>query len=114
MRQARAMGERWIPCVCLAAAVLAGCDKKAATPLAPAASALTASAPVAASWHYAVDPKSTTQIDMPGVKEHIKGNTTAATGTLHIVPTDLSRSPALVLIALPTFITHTFASDEDS
>ncbi len=108
------MGERWIPCVCLAAAVLAGCDKKDATPLAPAASALTASAPVAASWHYAVDPKSTTQIDMPGVKEHIKGDTTAATGTLDIVPKDLSQSRGLVRIDLSTFSTHTFGSDEDA
>src|SRR5258708_8012635 len=77
-----------IAAVAMAVAALA-CSRKDETPLAPAASALASSAPVASSWRYAVDPKSTTQVDMPGGKEHIKGDTTAATGTLDVVPKDL-------------------------
>ncbi len=98
----------------LALAVAAGCGKKDEAPLAPAASALASSAPVASAWSYAVDPRSTTQIDMPGVKEHIKADTTAATGTLDVVPKDLAQSRGLVRIDLSTLSTHTFGTDDDA
>jgi hypothetical protein len=98
----------------VALAVAGGCSKKDEAPLAPSASALATSAPVASSWHYAVDPKSTTQVDMPGVKEHIKGDTSAAAGTLDVFPKDLSQSRGLVRIDLATFSTHTFGSDDDA
>jgi hypothetical protein len=99
---------------CVASTAAVGCSKKEEAPLAPAASALSSSEPVASSWHYLVDPKSTTQVDMPGVKEHIKGDTTAATGTLDVAPKDLSQSRGLVRIDLATFSTHTFGSDDDA
>lgn len=91
------------------------CSKKTDDPnLAPAASALSASTaePVSRAWHYAIDPKSTTEVDMPGLTEHIKGRTTAATGTLDIVPSDLTQSRGVVRVDLSTFATHTFG-DED-
>jgi hypothetical protein len=94
-----------------------GCSKKEETPLAPAASALASSAPAtpaAASWHYAVDPKSTTEVDMPGVKEHIKAGTTAAAGTFEVVAKDLAQSRGLVRVDLTTFSTHTFGNDDDA
>jgi hypothetical protein len=79
----------------------------------PKASALTASAgnPVAPAWHYQIDAKSETQVDMPGVKEHIKGSTSGAAGTLDIVPGDLGQSRGLVRIDLSTFTTHTFGDE---
>jgi hypothetical protein len=93
------------------------CSKKDdATPLAPAASALTASKaePTTMAWHYVVDPKSTTQVDMPGIKEHIKADTTAAGGTLDVVGNDLAQSRGLVRIDLTSFSTHTFGNADDA
>jgi hypothetical protein len=95
----------------------AACSKKDdAAELAPAASALKESkaAPVSMAWHYVIDPKSTTLVDMPGVKEHIKGDTTAATGTLDVAAKDLTQSRGLVRIDLATFATHTFGNDDDA
>ena len=65
-------------------------------------------------WHYVVDPKSTTHVDMPGVKEHIKGDTTAAAGTLDVAAKDLTQSRGQVRIDLTTFATHTFGTDDDA
>lgn len=97
---------------------LIACDKKEdATTLAPASSALTASsAGVAATsaGHWVIDPKSTAQVDMPGLKEHITGDTTAATGTLDVTPQDLGQSRGLVKIDLATFATHTFGTSDDA
>jgi hypothetical protein len=94
----------------------ASCSKKDDTPLAPAASALAVSKTdsPAAAWHYAIDPTSATHVDMPGLKEHIKADTTSGTGTLDVTPTDLTRSRGLVRIDLSTFATHTFGSDDDA
>ena len=67
----------------------AACSKKDdAASLAPAASALAVSQAPSGSmaWHYVVDPKSTTHVDMPGIKEHIKADTTAAAGSLDVAP----------------------------
>jgi hypothetical protein len=95
----------------------ASCSKKDdASQLAPAASALTASKaePQTMAWHFVVDPKSSTHVDMPGLKEHIKADTTAATGTLDISGTDLAQSRGLVRVDLTTFGTHTFGNDDDA
>ncbi len=100
-----------------ALALVAACSKKDdSTSLAPAASALTASKADSTStaWHYVVDPKSRTTIDMPGVKEHIKADTSAAAGTFEVTPGDLSQSRGLVRIDLTTFATHTFGTDDDA
>jgi hypothetical protein len=100
-----------------AALFASACNKKdEATELAPAASALTESKaePVSMAWHYVIDPKSTTEVDMPGVKEHIKGDTTGAAGTLDVAAKDLTQSRGLVRIDLQTFATHTFGTDDDA
>jgi hypothetical protein len=100
----------------LAVVLAPACSKKddAAT-LAPAASALTVSQADRASmaWHYVVDPKSTTHVDMPGLKEHIKADTSAAAGTLDVVARDLTQSRGQVRIDLSTFATHTFGNGDD-
>jgi hypothetical protein len=96
---------------------VAGCGKKAdAVELAPTASSLAASVPAseAGVWHYTVDSKSTTHVDLPGLKEHIKGETTAAAGILDVVPRDLAQSRGLVRVDLATFSTSTFGNDDDA
>jgi hypothetical protein len=95
------------------------CSKKDDGPaLAPSASALAvstaASAPTASVWHFAIDPKSTAHVEMPGLKENIKGDTAAAGGTLDVVPGDLAQSRGLVRVDLTTFSTHTFGDDKDA
>jgi hypothetical protein len=93
------------------------CSRKdEAAQLAPAASALVASKADSASatWHYAIDPKSATHVDMPGVKEHIKADTSAATGSLDIVAKDLTQTRGLVRVDLTTFATHTFGNGDDA
>jgi hypothetical protein len=93
----------------------AGCSKKGEdVGVAPTASALTASAadPATTAWHYQIDPNSTTQVDMPGLKEHIKAQTSNAAGALDIVASDLAQSRGLIRIDLSTLTTHTFG-DED-
>jgi hypothetical protein len=94
-----------------------GCSRKDdATQLAPVASSLAVSKAEsnALTWHYAIDPKSTTHVDMPGVKEHIKADTTAAAGTLDVVAKDLTQTRGLVRIDLTTFATHTFGNGDDA
>ena len=81
------MLRRLLPGI-VAFSLLAACGKKEdPTPLAPSASALAASNadPASAAWHYTVDSKSTTHVDMPGLNEHIVGDTAAAAGTLDVV-----------------------------
>jgi hypothetical protein len=51
---------------------------------------------------------------MPGVKEHIKADTTAATGTLDVVPKDLTQTRGLVRVDLASFSTHTFGNGDDA
>jgi hypothetical protein len=100
----------------VATSALACSKKDDAVKLAPAVTSLAASSadPAAASWHYAVDPASTTHVDMPGIKEHIQGDTTAAAGKVDIVPTDLAQSRGMVRIDLSTFATHTFGNGDDA
>jgi hypothetical protein len=100
-------------CACVAV----GCSKKEEpVGVAPTASALVAphADPKVLSWRFALDDKSKTHVDMPGVKEHIVADTTAATGWLDVAPHDLSRSTGLVRVDLTTFGTHTFGSEKDA
>jgi hypothetical protein len=101
---------------CVSLLVVACGKKDDSTGLAPAASALTASTADATStaWHYIVDPKSSTHVDMPGVKEDIKGDTTGAAGALDVVARDLAQSRGLVRIDLQSFATHTFGNGDDA
>ena len=109
---------RFVRAVSTVALVLAAaCSKKDdGAQLAPAASALAVSKAESTSmaWHCVVDPASTTHVDMPGLKEHIKGDTTAATGALDVVARDLAQSRGLVRIDLATFATHTFGNADDA
>jgi hypothetical protein len=109
---------RAVPMYALLVVVAApGCGKKSdSTELAPAASSLAVSTAGSstAAWHYVIDPKSSTHIDMPGVKEDIKADTTGATGTLDVVPGDLAQSRGLVRVDLQTFATHTFGNADDA
>ena len=101
----------------LVPAAALGCGKKEdATPLAPSASALVASTadPTAATWHYVLDAKGTAHVEMPGLNEHIVGDTSAAGGTLDVSPHDLAQSRGLVRVDLSTFTTHTFGNDKDA
>jgi len=104
----------------IAAALLAlavACDKNSGSSgLAPAASSLAASRSDASAgvWHFMVDPKSTTHVELPGLKEHIKGDTSAAAGTLDVTPADLGQSRGLVRVDLTTFETKTFGDDHDA
>ena len=101
----------------LVLAMSISCGKKdAAVDPAPAATALapSISSPAGTVWHYAIDPKSTTHEDLPGIKEHIKGDTSAAEGTLEVTPADLAQSRGLVRIDLTTFETKTFGDDHDA
>lgn len=97
--------------LCALAVSSASCGKKSDdAPIDPAASALSASTadPATTAWHFAIDPDGSTQVDMPGLNEHIQGATSAAAGTIEIVPADLAQSRGLVRVDLSTFSTHTF------
>jgi hypothetical protein len=94
----------------------AGCDDKKPQNLAPAASSLAPStvAPSAKSMKFAIDPKSTTSIDMPAPKEHIKAGTDGAAGTLDIDFTNLAQTRGEVKADLTTLSTKTFGdADKD-
>jgi hypothetical protein len=98
-------------------AVTFACSKKNdGAQLAPAASSLAVSKAEssASAWHFAIDPKSTAHVEMPGLKENIRGDATAATGTLDVVPGDLAQSRGQVRVDLSTFATHTFGNDDDA
>ncbi len=99
------------------ASIVAACSKKddSASP-ALAASALAASTaePTLTTWHYTLDPKSRAHVDLPGLKERIKGDATAAAGTLDVDGTDLSKCRGTVRIDLATFTTNTFGTDDDA
>lgn len=88
---------------------LGACEKKSAS-VAPAASSLAPSvaAPSSKTLKFAIDPKSTTWIDMPAPKEHIKASTDGATGTLEVDVTDLSNTRGEVRVDLTTLTTKTF------
>jgi hypothetical protein len=112
-----ALAARVVVASTLLAGYGTGCSKKDdAGTLAPVASSLAVSKAesAATAWQYVIDPKSSTHVDLPGVKEHINADTTSASGTLDLDPTDLTKSRGLVRIDLTTFATHTFGSDDDA
>ena len=90
-----------------------GCGRKSDESAAPAATALAASTPdpATASWHCAIDAKGMTHVELPGLKEHIQGDTSAASGALDIVPADLAKSRGLIRVDLSTFATRTFGDE---
>lgn len=92
----------------------AGCEDKKAGPAAPAASALAPStaSPSAKTTKFTVDAKSTTSIDMPAPKEHIKATTDAATGSLDVDVTNLANTRGEVKADLTTLTTKTFEDAE--
>jgi hypothetical protein len=102
----------------LVSGAVLGCGKKEdATPVAPPASALVASTAEpsgAATWHYVLDSKGTAHVEMPGLNEHIVGDTSATAGTLEVSPHELGQSRGLVRVDLSTFTTHTFGNDKDA
>lgn len=113
MRDTGTCGPVLRPLVAVALGVvsLGACSKKDdAVSVAPPVTALASSqaAPSAGAWHFAIDPRSATHVDMPGLTEHIVGDTSAAGGTLDLVPTDLTQSRGTVKVDLATFATHTF------
>ena len=106
--------------LCVFAAVppvvfLSACKKDAPVALAESASALVAAAPPATAKvvPYAIDTASKTSIDMPGLKEHIKADTDAATGTLNVDLMNLANTRGEVKIDLTSLKTHTFGDDRD-
>jgi hypothetical protein len=97
--------------VTCAVVLASACGKNEMKPEpAASASALAPSmaTPGAKTVGFVIDPKSTTSIDMPAPKEHIKADTSAAAGSLQVDTTDLSRSRGEVKIDLSTLTTHTF------
>jgi hypothetical protein len=104
--------------------VLSACEKRdppRAEPAAAAASepkappaAVRIDPPDPSAWHYAVDATGSAQVDMPGIAEDIRGEATAARGSLDIVAGDLVRSRGQIAFDLSTFATHTFHSDKDA
>jgi hypothetical protein len=104
--------------ICAALAVLAcalACSKsRESGTVAPAADSLaTASAaPRAGVIVFSIDPASKTAVDMPGLREHIRADTTGAAGTLEVDPDNLATSRGEVKIDLSTLTMHTFEEGE--
>jgi hypothetical protein len=94
------------------ATAFAACDKKDDAPATPTIAASAIAPPPApmspSALHYALDPASKTSIDMPAPKERIKADTTAATGEITVVPSDLAKTSGQVKVDLTTLTTHTF------
>jgi hypothetical protein len=89
----------------------AGCDdKKAGSGAAPAASSLAPSTASAASKtvKFTIDPKSSTAIDMPAPKEHIKAGTDVASGTVDVDLMNLANTRGEVKADLLSLSTSTF------
>jgi hypothetical protein len=61
-----------------------------------------------------IDPKGSSHIDMPGLSEHITADTTAAAGTLDVVPGDLAQTRGLVRVDLTTLATNSFHNEHDA
>ena len=95
----------------------AACGKKDSVTIAPVASSLSASTAASGSseavWHFAIDERGTSHIDMPGITEHIFADTSGASGTLDVVPADLARSRGMVRIDLSKLSTSTFHDHRD-
>jgi hypothetical protein len=90
---------------------LCACDDKKATAVAPAASSLAPSTPAPTTnktLKFTIDPKSTTAIDMPAPKEHIKAGTDAASGTIEVDLMNLANTRGEIKADLLTLSTKTF------
>jgi hypothetical protein len=104
------------------ALALFACEKRDPPRAEPAAAAESKAASPAAgegppdpsAWHYTVDATGSARVDMPGIAEDIRGDATAARGSLDIVGGDLAQSRGQVAFDLSTFATHTFHSDKDA
>jgi hypothetical protein len=86
------------------------CDKRTAN-VAPAASSLAPSTPAPTTnktVKFIIDPKSTTSIDMPAPKEHIRAGTDGASGTLDVDLMNLANTRGEVKADLLTLSTKTF------
>jgi len=90
------------------------CKKDKPVILAESATALAAVAPPPSAnvVTYDIDPASKTSIDMPGVSEHIKADTTAGAGKLDVDLMHVANTRGEVKIDLTTLATHTF-DDKD-
>ncbi len=87
------------------------CDDKKGQNLAPAASSLAASTPAPTTnktVKFVIDPKSSTSIDMPAPKEHIKAGTDGATGSLEVDIMNLANTRGEVKADLLSLHTKTF------
>src|SRR5271169_2909096 len=95
---------------------LVACKTDPPVALAESASVLSAAAPppTAKVVSYAIDPASKTSIDMPGLKEHITADTTAAGGKLDVDVSNLANTRGEVKVDLSTLSTHTFGDDQDA
>jgi hypothetical protein len=100
----------------VAASAASGCSKDdAAKPMPPAAPIASSVTVGSKGIDFAIDPTSKTSIDMPAPKERIKATTTAAKGTVHFDPSDLTMTRGDVLIDLSTLTTSTFGdADKDA
>lgn len=93
-----------------------GCDGKKTVPAAPAVSSLAPSVapPSTMTMKFTIDPKSSTSIDMPAPKEHIKAGTDGAAGTLDVDFMNLANTRGDVKVDLTTLSTKTFGdADKD-
>jgi hypothetical protein len=87
------------------------CDEKKPASLAPAASSLAPSTPAPTTnktLKFTIDPKSTTAIDMPAPKEHIKAGTDAAAGSIDVDFMNLANTRGEIKADLNTLTTKTF------
>lgn len=110
-------GASVVVSLALVAAGSVGCKKGGDTPPDPPTSpaaplAMSSAMPSAHSVDFVIDPGSKTTIDMPAPKERIKGETTAAKGTLHVDLADLAMTRGDIYIDLDTLATHTFGDAE--
>ncbi len=92
-----------------------GCKHDPPT-LGETASAVSAAPPPATAnaVTYAIDPKSKTSVDMPGLKEDIKADTDAAAGKLEVDLTSVSNTRGEVKVDLTSLKTRTFNDDHDA
>jgi hypothetical protein len=103
-----------LPALVAALVIAPACSKKEEVALAPSASALEVSkvAPAANVVSYRLQKDGKTTIDMKGVAEEIKGETSVSDGTLDVDLGNLANSRGEVKIDLTTLTMRTFADPE--
>jgi hypothetical protein len=99
------------------ASFVTGCSKGSTdgAALAPSASGLEKSvaAPSSKLVKMTIDPKGKTSIDMPGPKEHIKADTSAAGGNVDVDLMNVPNTRGEIKVDLQTIETHTFGNEDD-